>query len=174
VLAELGMVFADARNALADSASHTGTCALGGGARPPIATTEADRACELSHQELTLGVRLRLPIGVLARPCLLDVLFDLGQPSAVSPLGPLVEHLPSVAWCALLPCFSGGQVQNVELAAGVGEKLREIPHALEIPDAHRAPLEYQQPVVAFTAEDVRLSGDTRRNFDPIEDRPRCL
>jgi hypothetical protein len=36
VLAELGMVFADARYALADSASHTGSSALRGGSGPPV------------------------------------------------------------------------------------------------------------------------------------------
>ena len=91
MLAELGVVFADARNALADSARHTGTSALGGGAGPPIATTETDRACELSHQELTLGVGLRLPLGIIERTGLLDVVFDLCQPATVGALGPLVE-----------------------------------------------------------------------------------
>jgi hypothetical protein len=59
VLAELGMVFADA---LADSASHTGPCAL-------------------SHQELTLGVGLRLPLGIIERAGLCDVVIDLSQPA---------------------------------------------------------------------------------------------
>src|SRR5215217_5806636 len=64
VLAERWMVFADALYALAHSASHTGSRALGRGCRPPIALTHADRACELSHQEVALGVRLSLPLGI--------------------------------------------------------------------------------------------------------------
>ena len=165
------MVFADPRYPLADRASHTGSSALGGGCGPPIATTQADRARELSDQEVALGVGLRLPLGVLEGARLLDVVFDLGEAAAVGGLGPLVEHLARVAECHLLPRFSGDQVQHVELAARVGEELREIPHALEIADAHRAPLEHHRPVVALTAEDVGLGRRTRRNFDPLEDRP---
>ena len=41
VLAELGMVLADARHRLADGARHSGSSALGGRCGPPIATAEA-------------------------------------------------------------------------------------------------------------------------------------
>src|SRR5687768_9353897 len=116
------MVFADARNALADSASHAGSSALGRGCRPSIATTHANRACELSHQEVALGVRLSLPLGILESARLLDVVFDLGQAATVRALGPLVEHLTRVPECHLLPRFSGDHVQDMKLAARVSEE----------------------------------------------------
>jgi hypothetical protein len=86
VLAELGILFADSRYPLADRAGHTGSSALGGGCGPPIATTEADRARELSDQEVALGVGLRFPHGVLDGARLVDVVFDLGEAAAVGVL----------------------------------------------------------------------------------------
>ena len=105
VLAELGMVFADPRYPLADRAGHTGSSALGGGCGSPIATTQADRARELSDQEVALGVGLLLPPGVVEGARLLDVVFDLGEAAAVGGLGPLVEHLARVPERRLLLPF---------------------------------------------------------------------
>jgi hypothetical protein len=59
----------------------------------------------------------------------------------------------------------------MELAARMDEKLREVPHSLEIADADRAPLEHHRPVVALAAEDVGLGRRVRGDLDPIEDRP---
>src|SRR5215210_6703745 len=156
------MVLAESRYPLADRAGHTGSSALGGGCGPPIATTQADRAPELSDQQVALGVGLRLPPRVPEGARLLDVLFDLDEAAAVGGLGPLVEHLSRVAECRLLSRFSGDQVQHVELATRVAEELREIPHALEIADVDRAPLEDHRPVVALAAEDVGVGRRTRR------------
>ena len=65
------MLFADPRYRLADGAGYTGSGALGGGRSPSIATAQADRACELADEEVTLGIGLRLAlvggvVGVLA------------------------------------------------------------------------------------------------------------
>ena len=97
VLAELGMVLADSRYPLADRAGHTGSSALGGGCGSPVATTQADRARELSDQEVALGVGLRLPRRVPEGARLLDVIFNLGEKAAVGGFGPLVEDLSRVA-----------------------------------------------------------------------------
>ena len=96
VLAELGVVLADPRYRLADSARHTGSRALGGRRGPPIATAEPDRARQLAHQEVALGLGLRLPQVVLEGARLLDVVFDLCEAAAVGRLGPLVEQLARV------------------------------------------------------------------------------
>src|SRR5215211_1413551 len=97
VLAELGMVLADPRYPLADRAGHTGSSALGGGCGPSIATTQTDRARELSHQEIALGVGLRLPPVVPEGARLLDVVLDLAETAAVGGLGPFVEDRARVA-----------------------------------------------------------------------------
>jgi hypothetical protein len=62
----------------------------------------------------------------------------------------------------------------VELPAGVSEELREIPHALEVSDSRRAPLEHEQPEVALATKDVAVRSGALRAFDPIEYRPRGL
>ena len=156
---------------MADGASHAGSSALRGRRGPPIATAQPDCARELSDQEVTLGVGLRLPHGVLERARLLDVVVDLGEAAAVGGLGALVEHRTRVPERRRLPGLTGDQVQHVDLTARVGEELCEISDALEIADANGAPVEHHQPVVALTAEDVGLGRRTRRNLDPLEDRP---
>ena len=97
VLAELGMVFAYPRDPLANRAGHTGASALRGGRGSSVAPAQADRARELSDQEVTLGVGLGLPLGILERARLGDVVFDLGEPAAVGVLGSCVEQLAGVA-----------------------------------------------------------------------------
>jgi hypothetical protein len=122
VLAELGMVSADSRHRRADRAGHTGSSALGCGCGSRIASAQAYRASELSHQEVALGVGLRLPPGVRQGACLLDVVFDVGEAAAVGSLGPLVEDLARVAEGRLVPCFSRDKVEHVEFAGGVRER----------------------------------------------------
>jgi hypothetical protein len=91
MLAELGMVFADPRDRLTDGARHTHSSALGRGRSSSSATAQAVRARELSNEEFAFGVGLRGTLGVPdgARP--LDVVFDLGQTTAVGVLGTRVE-----------------------------------------------------------------------------------
>jgi len=174
VLAELGVVFADPRYRLAHRAGHTGSSAFGGGCGPPLATTQADRARELSDEEVTLGVGLRLPHVMLDGARLLDVTFDLDETAAIGVLGPLIEHLARVAERRLLSDLRGDQVQHVKLAARVAEELCEIAHALEVADVDRTPLEVHRPVVALAAEEVGVGRRARRDFDPLEDRPGSL
>ena len=99
MLAELGMVLSDPGYRLADRAGHTGSSALGRGCGSSIATTQANRARELSNEEVAFGVGLRGPLGVPDGARLLDVVFDLGEASAVGVLGSRVEDLARVAEC---------------------------------------------------------------------------
>jgi hypothetical protein len=97
VLAELGMVPTDARYPLADCTGHGDSSTLGRGCGSPIATTEANRARQLLDEEFAFGIGLRGPPGVPERTRLLDVVFDLGEASAVRTLGTCVEHLAGIA-----------------------------------------------------------------------------
>ena len=139
-------------------------------------------------EEFTFGIGLRGPPGVPKRTRLLDVVFDLGEASAVRTLGACVEYLAGIAECpprrfgrrAALGGRSGGvlggdEVEHVQVAAGLGEEPREVTHPLEVSHSHRAPLEHHRPVVPLATEaefrgrvlvrSVR-SGDLR---DPLED-----
>jgi hypothetical protein len=96
MLAELGMVLTDPTYRLADRAGHTDSSTFGCGRRSSIATTQANRARELSNEEVPLGVRLRGTLGVPEGARLLEVVFDLGQASTVRILCSRVEHLACV------------------------------------------------------------------------------
>ena len=101
MLAELGMVLGDPGHRLADRAGHSGSGALGRGRGSSITTTQPERARELLDQELTLSVGLRGPLGVADGAGLLEVVFDLGQASAVGVLGLGVKALARVAECRM-------------------------------------------------------------------------
>jgi hypothetical protein len=103
VLAELGMVFADPRYPL-------GTARVTPD-RPRSRTSQSRSASAWGSRSASPSARL------------LDVVFDVGEAAAAGGLGPLGEHLSRVAERDRLPCFSGDQVERVELAAGVGEEL---------------------------------------------------
>jgi len=70
-----------------------------------------------------------------------------------------------------VPRAGADEVEHVELPAGMGEEVCEVPHALEVADAHRLPFEDDRPVVALAAEDVRVGGRADSGFDLLEDRP---
>src|SRR5688572_33047027 len=99
MLAEPGLVFSDPGDRLADRPGHRGPGALGRGGGPSLATTQAERAGELSNEEVAFGVGLRRPLGVPGGARLLDVVVDLGEASAVGVLGLRVEELARVAEC---------------------------------------------------------------------------
>ena len=99
MLAELGMVLTDPGHRLADRAGHTGSGTFGGGGGSSTTTTQAERARELSNEEVAFGVGLRGPLGVADGARLLDVVVDLGEASAVGVLGSRVEDLARVAEC---------------------------------------------------------------------------
>ena len=99
MLAELGVVLGDAGDRLADGAGHTGSGAFGRRCGSSVSTAQADGAGELSKQEVAFGVGLCGPFAVADGVCLLDVVVDLGEASAVGVLGLRVEHLPGVAEC---------------------------------------------------------------------------
>ncbi|HZI92344.1 MAG TPA: hypothetical protein VFD31_12075 [Thermoleophilaceae bacterium] len=163
----------DPGHRLADRAGHTGSGALGRGCSPSIATAQADRARELSNEEVTFGVGLRSTLGVSDGARLLDVVVDLGEASAVGVLGRRVEDLARVARVARgtqgrarqggrlaavdLPTgggLGGDEIQHVELAARIGEEPREVAHALEVAHADGLPVEDHRPVVTFPTKDV--------------------
>ena len=132
---------------------------------------EADRARELSKEEVAFRVGLRLALGVSEGPRLLDVVLDLGEAASVCVLGPRVEHLPGIPGTCVgeagrtaapgldrLPAFGGDEVERVELTARGGEQACEVPDALEVAHAHRAALEDHRPVVALAAKHVEVGG----------------
>ena len=134
MLAEQGMVLADPGDRVADRAGHADSGPLGRRRSSSIATAQADSARQLSNEEVAFGVRLRLPLGISEGARLRDVVFDLGEASAVRILGACVEHLAGIAECrarqfgskaALRPRYpdalGGDEVERVELPAGVGE-----------------------------------------------------
>jgi hypothetical protein len=154
MLAELGMVFTDPGYRLADRTGHTGPGPLGRRRGSPLTATQAKRVRELPDEEVALGVGLRGPLGVPDGASLLDVVVDLGEASAVGVLGSRVDHLARVAErrareIVRLPAIDrgsaarlgGDEIQHVVLPSGVGEKPREVSHALEIADVDGVPVE---------------------------------
>ncbi len=99
MLAEQGMVLTDPGHRVADRAGHADSGTLGRRRGSSIATAQADSARQLSNEEVAFGVRLRLPLGVSEGARLRDVVFDLGEASAVRTLGACVEHLAGIAEC---------------------------------------------------------------------------
>jgi hypothetical protein len=61
----------------------------------------------------------------------------------------------------------------VELAARGRQEQREVPHALQVPHAHGAAVEHDQPVIVLATEDVVVFREIRA-FDPFERRTRRL
>src|SRR4051794_20800547 len=203
MLAELGMVLTKPRHPLADRAGDADSSTLGRRGGPSVAAMEADRARELSNEEVALRVCLRLSLGVLESARLLDVILDLGEAPPVRVLRSCVEHLAGIARTrarqagdtatvgpANRAAFGGDEVEHVELTARVGEQPREVPDALEVSHSHRAPLEDHRPVVALPAKHVEAGhGQLLRSavpldrhrvagwplgFDPVENRAgRC-
>ena len=113
------MVLTDPGDRVADCAGDTGPSALGRRRGSSLATTQAKRARQLPNEELTLGVGLRSPLGVPDGACLLDVVLDLGEASAVGVLGSRIEHLPRVAERRARQASRWAAVQS-RTAAGLG------------------------------------------------------
>ena len=195
MFAELGMVLTDLAYRLADRAGNTDAGTLGCGCGASVAATQADSARQLSNQEIAFCVRLCGSLGVAEGARLLDVFLDLGEASPVCVLGARVEHLAGISECRArragrLPALDrrnsvlgGDEVQHVKLPAGVGEELREVPHAFEVSHAHRALLEHDRPVVALATKAVHgsrfvelvvavglASARQSRSFDAVEKR----
>ena len=99
MLAEQGVVLADPGHRVADCAGHADSGTLGRRCGSSIATAQADSARQLSNEEVAFGVGLRLPLGISEGAGLPDVVFDLGEASAVRILGACVEHLAGIAEC---------------------------------------------------------------------------
>ncbi len=97
MLAELGVVVSDSGHRLADGAGHSGSSAFGRGRGSSITSPESNRTGELANQEVAFGVSLRGPLAVPGSMRLVDVVVDLGEPSAVGVLGLRVEDLARVA-----------------------------------------------------------------------------
>ena len=92
-----GVVFTDPGYPLVDRAGDADTGALGRGCGSSIAATEANRARQLSDEEVAFGVGLRGALGVPEGARLLDVILDLIEAAAVRRLGFVVEDLAGVA-----------------------------------------------------------------------------
>ena len=95
VLAESGVVFTDPGYRLAERTGDTDSSALGRGCGSSIAAAEADRARQLSHEEVAFGVSLGGALGVPECPRLLHVVFDLREASAVGGFGAIVRSSPA-------------------------------------------------------------------------------
>ena len=146
MLAEPGMVLGHPGDRLADRAGHTDASTLGRGRGSSIPASQADCARELSNEEVSFGVGLRGPLGVPDGARLLDVVFDLGEASAVRVFRLRVEQLARIAecrprqaggglaavWLRNIAGLGGDEIQHVELPARIGEKPREVTHALEV------------------------------------------
>src|SRR3954468_23636175 len=101
--AELGMVLTDPGHRLADRAGDADPSSFGCGCGSSATTTEAERARQLSNEEVAFGVGLRRPLGVAGGTRLLDVVVDLGEAPAVGLLGSRIEDLARVADCRARP-----------------------------------------------------------------------
>lgn len=97
MLAELRMVLTNPDYRLADRTRHADSCPLGRRRGPSVAAMEADRARELSNEEVAFGVCLHLSLGLRESARLLDVVLDLGEAPAVGVFGSPVEHLAGIA-----------------------------------------------------------------------------
>jgi hypothetical protein len=165
MLAERGIVLADARQGLADSPGDCATGTFGRGPGASIAPAESDRTRELLDETFTFRIRLRNPFGVSHRPRFLDVFVDLCEPAAIRLFGAPIEQLAGVSHISnqagaavagrrIGPNVSpGDEVQNVKLSPRIGEKARQVLHALRITKARRAPLEPDRPIVPLAMED---------------------
>lgn len=131
------MVLVDAGDRLADRAGDTDSSTFGCGGGSSATTTEAERARQLSNEEVAFGVGLRGSFGVAGGARLLDVVVDLGETSAVGLLGSRMEDLARVAdWRARQvdrlaavdrhtgPGLGGDEIQYMVLPARVGEEPR--------------------------------------------------
>ena len=171
MLAELGMVFTDPGNRLAD---RTGT--------PARARSDADaarrsrppkpNACASSRTRKSRSASgLCGPLGVPVGAGLLDVVFDLGEASTVGVLGSRVDHLARVAErgapeVVRLPAaalrtaagLGGDEIEHVVFPAGFGEEPGDVPHALEVADMGGVSVEDHRPVVALATEHVGVPG----------------
>ena len=135
MLAELGMVVTDPGYRLANRPGHAGSSTLRGGGCSSIATAQAKCAREFSDQEVAFGVGLGGPLCVTDGVRLIDVIFDLGQASAVGVLRSSVEDLTRVAECRVrqvagvpavqlctVTALGGDEIEHVILPAGIGEE----------------------------------------------------
>lgn len=100
-----------------------------------MAAAETHGAAKLGDQVLAVLLGQLAPGWVVHRRCLVDVLFDLGQPAAVGLAGTLIEHgqattrEPAVVIEVVVGARAGGErsvvdgheIQHVELAARFGE-----------------------------------------------------
>ena len=77
-------------------------------------------------QEVTFGVGLRGPCGVAEGARLIDVVFDLGQASAVGVLGSSVEDFAGVAECRARQIGGLGAVELPTVAGLGGNELQHV------------------------------------------------
>ena len=170
MLAERGMVLADARQGLADSPGDCASGTFGRGPGAPITPPESDCTGELPDETFAFRIRLRGPFNVTDRPRFLDVFVDLGEPAAIRLFRALIEQLASISRITnqagsngaagrVGPSLSrGDEIEDVELSPRIGEKARQIVQALRIAHTRRSPLEPDRPIVALAMEDRGVGG----------------
>ena len=92
----MGVAFSDPSYRLADVTSYLQKSHLRRGCSSSIATSQAVRARQLAHEELSLSVGLLFAPGDIEGARVLDVLFNLREAPAVSVLRSLVEQLTRI------------------------------------------------------------------------------
>lgn len=93
------MVFTDLGHRLADRTGYGGSSAFGRGRSSSVATSETERGCELSNEEVAFGLCLGESLGVADGARLLDVVVDLRDAPAVGVPGSGVEDLARITEC---------------------------------------------------------------------------
>ena len=93
MLAERGIVLADARDGLADSPGDCASRTFGRGPGASIAPPESNCAGELLYATFPFRIRLRGPFDVAHRSRFLDVFVDLCEPAAIRLFRAPIEQL---------------------------------------------------------------------------------
>src|SRR6266542_1778822 len=170
MLAQGIAVLPDARDGRSDGAGNTDPRPLGrrGGAPGPPA--EAERAREFRDKEVALLLGARGPLVVAEGPCLLELLLELGQPTAILGLRPRVDDLPGVAGPrgnesgldgAVGPTvrsFAGDEIERVQFLPPLGQQPCEIAKPLRVLEPERVSLVRDCPIFALDAEHARARG----------------
>ena len=145
-------------------------------ALPPverIAPAETHRAAELRDQVLAVALGQLASRGVVHHRRLVDVLLHLGEASPVGLAGTVVQYGQARGRQSAVvddmrrrraraerPVLHGDEIEDVELAARLGEQPLDVAQTLEVVHDHGTTAQAHDPGVALAAEDG-LSRDAR-------------